>query len=201
MQPRSDDSFASPQQSVLISNACFVDSADGKSTLSVLPKLHVDGLESGNAPPPVAHRTAMVQLCEVKNKKQSDFDRNLTCPSVVKGENSKDAMNENAYKRNIKSLVSKSRIPKSHASRGPNTLNLIEIELSNNLNWDNHTSASQPPSYCVPLIRRGSGDQCMVYLYSPQSRPSLSLHKQGLNIQRLSFPAQNKIKKHVHFVE
>jgi hypothetical protein len=203
VQPGSDDSFPSQQQSVFINNACSVASANDKNIPSVLPNLHVEGPKSVNAgnAPPLVLKTALVQISEVNSKNPIDFDRNLPDPSAELGENSKETVNKNACKRHIKSVVSKSRIPKSRVPRGPNTLNLIEIELSNNLSWGNCTYLSQPPSYCVPLIRRSSGDQSMVYLYSPQTRRSHSMHEQGTVVPTLLFQTQNKSKKHVRFVD
>jgi hypothetical protein len=163
----------------------------------VLPK-HVGQIE--NAPQTL--ETASVQVIDVINKKQCDFDQNCTYPRVRPEENSIDAVNENACKQQIKSVVSKSRTPKLHVPRrGPNTFNLIEIELSNSLSRLSHTALYQTPSYCVPLIRRNSGDQRMVYLYSPPSHQSHSLHEQGLIIPSSLFPTQNKPKKHVRFID
>lgn len=101
-----------------------------------------------------------------------------------KGEN---AENEIACKRPIETVVSKSRNPKLHVSRGLNAMNLIEIDMGNNWSWKNRSSFSQPPpSYCVPLIRRSS-DHYMVYLYSPRSRQSNVVHEQGV-VPKLLFP-------------
>jgi hypothetical protein len=138
----------------------------------------------------------------VPSQQQSVFINHACSVASANNENTKNAVNQNACKRQIKSIVSKSRIPKLHVSRGPNTLNLIDIELCDNLSWGIRPSPLQAPSYCVPLIRRSSGDQSMVYLYSPQSRQSHSVHDEhGIIIPTLLFQTQNKSKKHVRFVD